>query len=304
MATATDSPGVLNVQSVLAVPMRLRKVIAKVARCIPMLQGGVSLVRALERKRFRRFCLSLSNLTPEPIFVKVGANDGVTGDPCSGFLLDDTRWKGLLIEPVPYCFERLKRNFNDTKRFALAQVGVGTPPGQAAFYYVGQNARENLPSRGEWREQIGSFDKNHLMKLLNAEAKRFVVECTVEVSTLAAVLSRNGVPHFHLLQIDTEGHDYEVLKSMDFTRHLPTVIFVEYKHVPGPDKVAMRKLLRDRGYSVRNCGGDYFALHKEGYARLLREAGRSGASSVPQRWFPWSVKASNQDELRNLHETP
>ena len=67
------------------------------------------------------------------MFVKVGAHDGITGDPCSDILLANTQWKGLLIEPVPYNFERLKANFQDSQRFCLEQVAVGAIAGKAIY---------------------------------------------------------------------------------------------------------------------------------------------------------------------------
>src|SRR5581483_5117295 len=57
-----------------------------------------------EIRRFRRYCRQLTAFVSDPIFVKIGANDGVTSDPCSDILLSNSNWKGLLIEPVPYCF--------------------------------------------------------------------------------------------------------------------------------------------------------------------------------------------------------
>jgi hypothetical protein len=72
-----------------------------------------------EQSRFRNYCLNLPNVVSEPIFVKIGACDGITGDPCSDILLANTNWRGLLIEPVPYCFDRLRANFQDSRRFCL-----------------------------------------------------------------------------------------------------------------------------------------------------------------------------------------
>src|SRR5262249_59030637 len=75
--------------------------------------------------QIRHYCAVLPTLVAEPLFVKVGANDGVTGDPCSDILLATPQWRGILIEPVPYCFERLRANFSDSRRFILEQVAVG-----------------------------------------------------------------------------------------------------------------------------------------------------------------------------------
>lgn len=59
-------------------------------------------------------------------FVKVGANDGITGDPCSDYFLRNQNWRGLLIEPVGYCVEKLKAIYNDDSRFIVEQRAIGT----------------------------------------------------------------------------------------------------------------------------------------------------------------------------------
>jgi hypothetical protein len=80
---------------------------------------------------------------PEPLFVKVGANDGMTGDPCSDILLANN--KGLLVEPVPYSFDRLKVNFHDSKRFSLELIAIGSTAGKKSFYDVDQAAYDVMP---------------------------------------------------------------------------------------------------------------------------------------------------------------
>jgi FkbM family methyltransferase len=204
------------------------------------------------------------------MFVKVGANDGTTGDPCSDILLAETRWKGLLIEPVPYCFDRLRATFQDAQRFSLEQVAVGAPSGEATFYYVDPKARESIPNLPSWFDQLGSFAKSHIVEHFNGVLTPFIVECKVEVRPLADVLRKNGIRDVHLLHIDTEGHDYEVLKTLDFADHAPVAIFVEHKHLPDTQKREMLHLLRIHGYSVHDCGGDYFALDKKANKRLQR----------------------------------
>ncbi len=218
--------------------------------------------RALHRReidRFRNHCRRLTTLVPEAAFVKVGANDGMTGDPCSDILLADTAWKGLLIEPVPYCFERLRKNFHDSSRFLPEQVAIGAAPGRAPFYYVDQEAIKSLPDLPPWYDQLGSFDRSNILKHFDGVLEPFIVEREVQVCTLSEILRRTGIGKVHLLHIDTEGHDYEVLKTLDFADHAPVVIFIEHKHLPPDRKAAMRRLLRENGCSVRDCGADYCA---------------------------------------------
>ena len=225
-----------------------------------------------QRRELRRYCSYLPQIVPEPVFVKVGANDGITGDPCSDILLSNTKWKGLLIEPVPYCFERLRATFHDGRRFSLEQVAIGATNGEDTFYYVDPKALESMPNLPSWFDQLGSFDKGHIVKHLNGVLAPFIIECSVEVRALGDVLKRNGIRDVHLLHLDTEGHDYEVLKTLDFANQAPEAILVEHKHLADIQKTEMLYLLRKHGYSVHDCGGDYFAVNGKANQRLQRRA--------------------------------
>jgi len=231
--------------------------------------------RKKELRRFRDYCLNLPEVVSEPFFVKIGASDGITDDPCSDILLANTNWRGLLIEPVPYCFDRLRVNFQDSRRFCLAQIAIGASTGEDSFYYVDAKATQSIPSLPTWVDQLGSFDRNHIMKHLDGMLDPFIVECKVQVCPLSDVLLRNGIQNVHLLHVDAEGHDYEVLKTLDFAKHVPLSIFVEHKHLSEAQKTGMLHLLRTHGYSVRDCGEDYFAVNEEANKRLHVAARKS-----------------------------
>jgi len=262
---------------------KLRHVVKSTPVLYKSISPGVNRVRrakararakawAKETRRFRQYCLTLSRVVPEPVFVKVGANDGITEDPCSDILLANTNWIGLLIEPVPYCFDRLKISFQDSRRFRLEQVAIGAAADQINFYYVDPKASQNLPDLPTWFNQLGSFDRNHIVKHLDGVLEPFIIECKVQVLPLSEVLVRNRIQDVHLLHVDTEGHDYEVLKTVDFTNHAPLSIFLEHKHLSDGQRAETLHLLRGNGYSVRDCGGDYFAVNKRADKRLLRAA--------------------------------
>ena len=250
--------------------MKLLRKTAGAIKSVPFLHRFLHFVvtpfrerKEKKMERVRQYCSCLPQAVAEPVFVKVGANDGVTGDPVSDILLADPKWKGLLIEPVPYCFDRLKASFHNSERFCLEQVAIGAAAGHATFYYVDPKAAEHIPGLPGWYDQLGSFDRNHIVKHLDGVLTPFIIECNVEVCSLNDVLKRNGIRKVHLLHIDTEGHDYEVLKTLDFAGQSPAAIFVEHKHVPDAQKPEMLSLLRKHGYSVDDCGGDFFAVHKK-----------------------------------------
>jgi FkbM family methyltransferase len=225
---------------------------------------------------FRRYCRLLPKLVPAPIFVKVGANDGITGDSISDILLADERWKGLLIEPVPSCFQALRKNFSDARRFQLEQVAIGTARGEAVFYFVDPAAARAIPDLPSWFDQLGSFDKNHILKHLNGALAPFIVEQRVPVRRLDDVLRENNIQQVHFLQIDAEGFDYEVLKTVNFAGAAPAAILAEHRHLGGHDRVALLELLREHGYRVDDCFGDFFAIHRT--SRLNKIIGDSAVA--------------------------
>jgi len=251
-------PIVRQVRSVRDLPARLRRQRLRAAA-----------------EQIRRYCAVLPQLVPQPLFVKVGANDGVTGDPCSDILLAMPQWRGILIEPVPYCFERLRANFGDTRRFILEQVAVGATSGRASFYFVSPAAAEHIPNLPAWFDQLGSFDKTHILKQLDGILEPYIVETAIDVSPLADILQRHRVSRIDLLHIDTEGYDYEILKTIDFSQNAPSAVLVEHWHLSDDDRKGMRRCLLQAGYTVLDCGGDFFAIDS-GLMKRLPPAASAG----------------------------
>lgn len=203
---------------------------------------------------------SLEGSHEEPLFVKVGANNGITGDPCDDFFLKRQSWRGLLIEPVEYCAEKLRGIYNEKLRFTIEQCAIGSQSGRRRFYYLAEEAKESIPGLPEWYDQLGSFDRSHIIKHFDYDVERFIVQTTVEVNTLSALLKRFGFAKTTFLHIDTEGFDLEVLKSLDFEEARPDSILIEHMHLSDPDLYSMITILTKAGYLIWNTGGDFLSL--------------------------------------------
>ncbi len=227
--------------------------------------------RGGESERIRQYCAMLPEIVPEPVFVTVGANDGITYDPVSDVLLASHKWKGLLIEPVPFIFDRLRSNFADVQRFTLEQVAIGANSGTATFYCVDAKAMDSIPGLPDWSFGLGSFDRNHITKHLNGVLTPFIVEISVKVRLLSDVLKAHGIRDVHLLHIDAEGYDFEVLNTIDLDSQAPAAILIEHKHLSDARRTELLSHLRGHGYRVDDNGGDFFAIHKRSpLSRLTR----------------------------------
>lgn len=237
--------------------------------------------RGGESERIRQYCRMAPTVIAQPMFVKVGANDGIFDDPISDVLLASGKWKGLLIEPLPIYFERLRRNFPDRDKYILEQIAIGARTGKAPFFYVDEKAMDGIPGLPAWALGLGSFNRDVIMKHLDGALDPFIVECSVEVRPLCDVLKEHGIREVHLLHIDAEGHDFEVLKTIDLAQQAPAAILLEHKHLSDAHKNELLGHLREHGYRVDDNGGDFFAIHgRSPLARLTRDwAGRARHSA-------------------------
>jgi len=198
----------------------------------------------------------------QDIFVlKIGANDGVTNDPLATLLLTDRRYRGLLVEPLPMYAAMLRANYGKCGRFATEQAAVTASSCTANMYYVDENALERIGiAIPDWVRGVASFDRLHVLKHLTPEMHLTVKEASVECLAVNALLSRNNIQKIDLLQIDSEGFDYVILRQFDFTTLRPRIVLFEQKHLTAQDRQAAKIMMELAGYKVKEMETDVFCL--------------------------------------------
>ena len=71
------------------------------------------------------------------------------------------------------------------------------------------------------------------------------------------------VQKIDLLQIDTEGFDYEILKLFKFDRVLPKAIIFESENLSKADLSECTNWLSEKGYKFQTFGGDTLGVLKK-----------------------------------------
>jgi FkbM family methyltransferase len=197
---------------------------------------------------------------PAARFVQIGANDGVMSDPLHAFVVK-TAWRGILVEPVPYLFERLRRNYPARPGLVFENVAIAAEPGQRPFYYLRETVGDSaLP---DWHAGLGSFLREVVVKhagdIPDLE-DRLVVQ-DVPCLTFAGLCQRHGFDQVDLLHMDTEGYDYEIIKTIDFTRYRPRLLVYEHHHLSPADRVECLQRLQAAGYECIGEGLDAICLN-------------------------------------------
>jgi FkbM family methyltransferase len=191
--------------------------------------------------------------TRDPFVLQVGAMDGVSYDPIHAWLARGG-WRGLLVEPLPDLFAALVANYRGVAGLSFANVAIADHVGTATLNRVDPDAIRS-GAAPEWSAGASSMfaDRNSMGGVRIAEAdwariRPHVRTETVACTTLAALLEAERVERIDLLQIDTEGYDYQVLRQLDFARYRPAIVHLEYYLLPPQEQEACFALLLRNGY--------------------------------------------------------
>lgn len=217
---------------------------------------------------------------PEAVFVEIGANDGVHHDHLRQHILQQ-EWRGVMVEPVPYIFERLVANYGDVDRVALENSAVAEQPGELPFFYLRDPApgeREVLP---DWYDGIGSFDRaaiiSHAVQLPDIEER--IVETRVPAVRFETLCDKHGIERPDLLVIDTEGYDARIIRSIDLDERGPRMLIYEHFHLPPQERAECRAHLAAAGYETLEESMDTICLKPAEDA--LTERFRRSVPAVP-----------------------
>lgn len=191
--------------------------------------------------------------TGKPVFfVNIGCNDGLAGNPLREFIVT-RQWRGLMVEPVSYVFQRLVRACQGFPEIRCENAAISESGGIKPFYYLRKN---NVLPPGY--DQIGSFSKEKMLKedCLFPGLAQFIESRAVTCLTLRDLLAKHDAKRVDIYVIDAEGFDYEIVKQIDLKNNPPSLIIFETIHLSKADKVASFKLLEDAGYTVKEVQGD------------------------------------------------
>jgi FkbM family methyltransferase len=183
--------------------------------------------------------LNLYSNKTEGTFIEIGASDGKTLS--NTYLLEQLGWKGICVEPIPEQFELLQKN--------RTSINVN----KAVYNVSGQDIKFTVAPDSLYSGITSKIDKFPHVKDTGT---------TISVKTISLndLISESGLPTFiDYLSIDTEGSEYEILKSLDFSKYKFGTIHVEHNFIM-PKREQISSLLLSNGYRFlkQNRHDDYY----------------------------------------------
>jgi len=162
-------------------------------------------------------------------FIQVGANDGRRFDPLYEFAISPNySLVGLAVEPVPRFYRALKEVYRGKPDIRPINAAIHNEKSEATLYVVGEDYESQVP---EWALGTASFNRAHVVKPEVPDS--FVEAIQVPCVSLDGLMHRENFEQVDLLQIDTEGYDAEIIRSINFSKVRPALIHFEHGMADG-----------------------------------------------------------------------
>ncbi|MDD5587080.1 MAG: FkbM family methyltransferase [Alphaproteobacteria bacterium] len=198
---------------------------------------------------------TLQGLGRGVFFVQIGAMDGVRFDPIHP-LVKELGWHGLMVEPVPDIFAKLRENYAGCENQIFSNMAIADYEGHITMTRVNPAAVQEgvvadgviglstiMPDRGI----IGS---STLAPQLREAIDKHMQTLDVPCCRLMILLKQHNIPKIDLLVVDTEGADWMVLRQLPLETYRPRIVYYEFTHLSPYEKAASVMHLRNHGYRL------------------------------------------------------
>ena len=179
--------------------------------------------------------------------IQIGAFDGEILDPLVGAIKDDNN-QILLVEPQPGPYKSLVKRYSEYSNVTVENSAITEKDGEIDMY---------LPANMESSPKA-SIDEGHLKSFALDESD--IKKISVNALSVKSLLDNHGLSGVDVLQIDTEGQDFNILCQFLDSGVRPSIINLEILHLSKKDRLSLRGRLDDLGYQYVEYGWDIFAL--------------------------------------------
>jgi FkbM family methyltransferase len=167
------------------------------------------------------------------IVVQIGANNG--NDEFRDICRTSSPMKIVLVEPNLSLYEDIKKNYEGIDHVFIEHAAITTTEKDRVTLVIPRN-RPELYNSGNF-SLLPMDDWGNDFEEIQAPGLTFNRLC-----------EKYGIQHIHYLQIDTEGYDAEIIKSIDFGRI--SIDIIKYEKWAFPPDVFSRHGDRAKDYGT------------------------------------------------------
>ena len=170
-------------------------------------------------------------LPDNPIMFDIGAHDGAS---FHRFLND--RWRVIAFEPNPFKYGPIEKLSQKSNLLTLCKKAISDKEEKGLTFYL-SDVSDGISS-------LCNFHNSHKEASFKVDTLRLDTYC-----------NKFNIDNINFLKIDTEGYDYFVLKSLDWSKIKPDIIECEYENKKTENKLNytwkdMADFLVDKEYKI------------------------------------------------------
>jgi FkbM family methyltransferase len=204
-----------------------------------------------------RLMTAFAAALPRARIVEIGANDGSLFDPLRTYI-ERYPWSGVLVEPMPHLFEKLRARYADSPRISLEQSAIGERDGWMTLHYLApESAGGQHPA---WHDALASRDRDLLLRNLGPSGGGDIREIRVPCLTFETLCRRHRLDSIDLILIDAEGADGDIVEALNLDLFHPRLLIFEHAHLPAEQAARCSSTLIAEGYEIHRFGLDTWAL--------------------------------------------
>lgn len=185
-------------------------------------------------------------------FLQIGSHDGSMHDPLQNFILKN-KSSGLLVEPQLKMLNKCKTKYQKIQNLRYLNAAISSEKKEIKLYKVDKAldySHTGWASIKADRFENTIYEKNHSFQF-------------VQGIPLDDVIINFDIKKIDLLQIDTEGYDFEILKIFNFKLFDPKIIQLEHAHLKKDETRDAISLLSKNNYFVLKKKNDLVCLKKK-----------------------------------------
>jgi FkbM family methyltransferase len=165
-------------------------------------------------------------------YLQIGSNIGNTNSDML-FSKDIINKNLILIEPVPYLFQKLVDNYKErhsNNYIILLNIAISNKDDMLELYVPSLN--NNLANLPSWITELSSTNKDHIYNHTSQNFPNLIVDkISVPSLSLNSLIKIYKIKEIDYLIVDTEGHDYYILMDLDLNIIKPNKIRFENRHM-------------------------------------------------------------------------
>jgi FkbM family methyltransferase len=189
--------------------------------------------------------------------VQVGAFDGHMSDPLEELLQHD-KTEAVLVEPQKDPCEALVKRYAGNRRIRVVNAAIAESDGSVTLFVPSSEASQQASLIAGHHKRFG---------LRNSDIRQI----TVPSLSVASLVKQCGFERVDILQLDTEGMDYRILRWFLQAGMKPHLVNFESLHLSREERLGSRDLLRQNGYWWVDTEQDTFAVKETLVRDVLRQ---------------------------------